>query len=397
MAHHPAGTTLLILAAAALAACGGSGSDDAATTETIDTSPVAISDDPASTGVSGDTTSTADSDDGASTASTINGSNTDAGSSFGTVVSDESSTSTDNATVVCGTIENSFSYDLLVNEFNGREGGLVISSPVTGYGWDGNAFCDMDNSVGVTGIAVLIPQIESAPVIDGISEFYDPDWVNSAWTGIIDNVTDENITSNLLESSVPGYTDGARPGDWYAAHDNESLYIRYLVRNERSSTGNNQVFRDSTDARDDDSIDIYIDGDNSKGTSYDGINDFHTTVAFLDSDTQFHLGPNSATTLQLDFSAGEEPNSFLFGWYELKINLESAGIIVGQPFGFEIQLNEDDNGGARDAKFGWFEPSGSTVADSNPSVFGTVLLTGCADQSAGSIFCGTDQLLNPAL
>ena len=70
---------------------------------------------------------------------------------------------------------------------------------------------------------------------------------------------------------------------------------------------------------------------------------------------------------------------------------------MGQPFGFEIQLNEDDNGGARDAKFGWFEPSGSTVADSNPSVFGTVLLTGCADQSADSTFCGTDQLLNPAL
>ena len=389
MAHHPAGTTLLILAAAALAACGGSGSDDAATTETIDTSPVAISDDPASTGVSGDTTSTADSDDGASTASTINGSNTDAGSSVGTVVSDESSTSTDNATVVCGTIENSFSYDLLVNEFNGREGGLVISSPVTGYGWDGNAFCDMDNSVGVTGIAVLIPQIESAPVIDGISEFYDPDWVNSAWTGIIDNVTDENITSNLLESSVPGYTDGARPGDWYAAHDNESLYIRYLVRNERSSTGNNQLFRDSKDPRDDDSIDIFIDGDNSKGTSYDGINDFHITVPRIDAGIQFLYGPNSTEGLIYNYQVAPLNNDH---FYEIVIDLASAGIVPGRPFGFEVQLNDDDNGGVVDARFGWFEKSGSSIADSSPSVFGTALLTSCPDNN----FCGSEQVLSPS-
>lgn len=28
---------------------------------------------------------------------------------------------------------------------------------------------------------------------------------------------------------------------------------------------------------------------------------------------------------------------------------------------------------------GWFEPSGSNMASSNPSVFGIMLLTGCVD------------------
>jgi len=77
----------------------------------------------------------------------------------------------------------------------------------------------------------------------------------------------------------------------------------------------------------------------------------------------------------------------------VKIDLASAGITVGKPFGLDIQLNEDDNGGVADARFGWAEPSGSAVADTNPSVFGTVLLTGCAEGNS----CGTEQLLNPAL
>ena len=44
--------------------------------------------------------------------------------------------------------------------------------------------------------------------------------------------------------------------------------------------------------------------------------------------------------------------------YEIAINLESAGIQIGRPFGFDIQINEDDNGGDRDAKWAWFEKTG---------------------------------------
>ena len=68
-----------------------------------------------------------------------------------------------------------------------------------------------------------------------------------------------------------------------------------------------------------------------------------------------------------------------------------GGSSVGRPFGIEIQLNDDDNGAARDARFGWLEPSGSSMADSNPGVFGTALLTSCA----GDSYCGMNQLLTP--
>ena len=388
---------LLFLAASALSSCGGSSNSDdttitnPGTADSGDASAI-VADDNASTDNSTDANSNAGTD--ASTAASGIESNNDSGTTADTADSDQSSTVS--TASVCGSIENSFTYDLMINSFTGVENGFGISSPVAGIGWDGTGFCDMDNSTGVAGIAVLIPQIETAPLIDGISDNADPEWATSAWTGIINNITDNNITSNLLESNVADYIDGSRPGEWFASHDSENLYLRFLVRNESSSSGNNQFFRDSADARDDDSIDIFIDGDNSKGSSYDGVNDFHVTLAILDDDTGFQYGTNSADSLLLNSGTTVNRERFAASWYEVQINLESAGIVVGHPFGFEIQLNEDDNGGVRDAKFGWFEPTGSVTADSNPGIFGTVLLTGC-DPTDNTTFCGTNQLLNPAL
>ncbi len=294
--------------------------------------------------------------------------------------------------VVCGAIANEISYEI----FNpgsplDSDNGISVLSPVAGIGWNGTSFCDMDNSVGVTGIASVIPQAAAIPDIDGISTFADPQWALSTATSIINGTLDESITRNLLVSTVPGYLDGSRTGEWWALHDNENLYLRYLARNEGSSTGNNQVFGDSTDPRDDDSIDIFIDGDNSKGASYDGINDYHITVPRIGVGVQMLYGPNSAEGLIYSYQVAPPDNDHDH-YYEITINLASAGIVPGRPFGFEIQLNDDDNGGVVDARFGWFEPSGSTIADSSPSVFGTALLTGCPDDN----FCGNEQLLNPS-
>lgn len=267
------------------------------------------------------------------------------------------------------------------------EGGFIVRSPQDGYGWDGTNFCDMDNSAGIPQLAAIIPQSASVPILDG--ELNDTVWSQASRFGFIDGELDENLTNNMLSSSVPGYRDGARAGDWWAVHDSEFLYLAFIARNEGSSTGFNQVYLDSSDPRDDDAIDVFIDGDNSKTDNYDGVNDFHVTMTFLEDGSRFHYGPNSLTTLNLEHATFKYIS---LHQYEIKIELASAGITIGKPFGFEIQLNDDDNGGARDVRFGWAEPAGSTVADSNPSVFGTVLLTGCRPDSG----CGPNQLLNPS-
>ena len=76
--------------------------------------------------------------------------------------------------------------------------------------------------------------------------------------------------------------------------------------------------------------------------------------------------------------------------YEIAINMESAGLEVGKPFGFDLQVNEDDNGGDRDAKWGWFERSSLDRSWFQPSVFGTLMLTECEDPDA----CGSYQQLS---
>jgi len=65
--------------------------------------------------------------------------------------------------------------------------------------------------------------------------------------------------------------------------------------------------------------------------------------------------------------------------YELSFNIEATGIEIGQPFGLEVQVDDDDTGGTRDSKWGWFPPSrvapdNTDTTYMNPSIMGTVQL-----------------------
>ena len=64
--------------------------------------------------------------------------------------------------------------------------------------------------------------------------------------------------------------------------------------------------------------------------------------------------------------------------YELRIKLSELNIELEKPFGIEIQINDDDDGGTRDEKWGWHHPEGSDDANDyswqNPSVVGQAIL-----------------------
>ena len=65
------------------------------------------------------------------------------------------------------------------------------------------------------------------------------------------------------------------------------------------------------------------------------------------------------------------------GW-ELKIALADLGIEVGRPFGFEVQLDQDLDGGERDERWGWaYPPQAERAADfrfESPALSGTLVL-----------------------
>ena len=260
--------------------------------------------------------------------------------------------------------------------------GRNVPVPADGFGWDGTQICDLSASFGIDVIEVLVPFVRENADIDGYPE---PSWRNAAIAGTVNRVVSRNDIDNLLLSPVPGYLDGAGYSTWSAMHDGTNLYLHVRISSE---AGNAPFFDSPGRPWFDDSIEIFIDGNNSKGSEYDGIDDFQAILlAHSSADWQPVISPSSASDLGIFYRTGANGATLS---YEIAINLESAGIIPGQPFGFDVQVNEDDNGGDRDAKWGWFEQSGFDRSFLRPNVFGTLVLTECDDP----VTCGSHQILS---
>ena len=233
------------------------------------------------------------------------------------------------------------------------------------------------NSVPATTPDVRIGAINpaDAPVIDGL---YDSIYDTGAQFSDVDG--------NLLDINHLMIDQGAVRSDldtefrWFAMHDNTYLYIFVLGENVAVAT----PIRDSIDIFQDDSIDIFIDADNSKGSAYDGVDDRHLLIPLIanpggtarSNSTVFIAGPNSASLPEFDFAtcvclSGQNT-------WEVRLPLAEFGLARDRPFGIEVQLNEDNDGGPRDAKWGWFHPSRRTVDVDNtfriPSFMGTGVL-----------------------
>ena len=257
---------------------------------------------------------------------------------------------------------------------------------------------DDNNGIGnvcdipIENINVRIKSIsaENAPVIDGL---YDSIWATSTFN---DTLGEKLSIDNLMIDQGADRQDGNTEFQWAAMHDDTYLYLFVF-----GEGGNNQTpFRDSTGSWNDDNINIYLDGDNSKGSSYDGIDDYHLLIPLLsraaiaaDPTTTpptlaqnglpltIFQGQNSATLPEIEF--GTCLCSAEQATWEIKIPLAGVNIEINRPFGIDVQLDDDNDGGARDAKWGWFHPSRSSVGDgltdadftwTTPSYMGTAVL-----------------------
>lgn len=167
---------------------------------------------------------------------------------------------------------------------------------------------------------------------------------------------------NIIQGTI------ANPRDltarWRANWDDKNLYLWVGVVDEKH-------LKDSKDYYQDDSIEIYIDADASRGDSYDNYNDFHLG---------FSLGNNKI------LSGGTTPKNklhtikFTIRKISTGYQLEAAipwttlNIVPSaeQTIGFDVQVNDDDNGNSRDAKISW---NGKIdQAWKNPQVFGQLIL-----------------------
>lgn len=224
--------------------------------------------------------------------------------------------------------------------------------------------------------SVVILYNARSPTIDGS---YDSLWNTAQFED--KDAQQLSIDSVLIDHGVT-IVDEDRKYRWAGMHDGQYLYLMVFAE----SVGQQTPFGDSVEAYHDDAIDVFWDGDYSRLDYYDGVDDFQLIFPLLSlagsgspngsaSDhTRFELGDQSAP---MDLSAIEFAICLCEGGqqiYEIKINLTQAGIPIGSRFGFDIQLNNDVDGGERDAKWAWHNDTGADDSWRFPLRLGTALL-----------------------
>jgi hypothetical protein len=187
-------------------------------------------------------------------------------------------------------------------------------------------------------------------------------------------VIDQNIEAVWASAPVKTIDQvvlGSRPADyagkWRALYDNSNLYLLVEVSDATRINDSGGSWWE------DDVVELFIDGNNSKGASYDGVNDFQ--FGFRWNDNTIHTGGNSVTnTAGINFRMYATGNGYTT---EIAIPWTTIGATpaIGKAIGIDVQIDDDDNGVARDAQLTSFATN--TTAFQNPSVFGTVYMTTC--------------------
>lgn len=155
-------------------------------------------------------------------------------------------------------------------------------------------------------------------------------------------------------------------GKWEGKWDERYLYLAVRVYDE-------SIKADSDNPEDDDSVEFYIDADNSRKASYDGINDYCMTFAW--GRKQVIIDPKSPQTISPDLSY--EFKTTADGYVlEAKIPWKMLGVQIGikSRLGIEVQVNDDDDGGGRDRKISWLAREDKAMND--PRLLGVVLISG---------------------
>ena len=210
------------------------------------------------------------------------------------------------------------------------------------------------------------------PVIDGTAE---NTWADVQAINIVNSQMINGLTSTSSDLSA----------NYKITWDSTALYLLVNVIDDTLKNDS------GTSTWDDDGIELFVDGNNEKGSTYDA------------NDHQYIFRVNDATVHEYGIAQTVNPAGVAFvqgnyeGGYlmEIKINWSAIGVTAANAklAGLDVQVNDDDNGGTKDARMMWFSQSGqSPFVD--PSLFGTIKLnntscgitTGLLDNTTSNLF-----------
>ena len=153
-------------------------------------------------------------------------------------------------------------------------------------------------------------------------------------------------------------------GKWQVKWDDDNLYFVAKVYDKESMS-------DSDDPLQDDSIEFFIDADGSRNGNFDAKNDYH--LIFPRDKTLVVLGDDNPDGFELDTGYEVEEK---YDGYELRatISWDDLGMSpeVKDRLGMDVIINDDDDGGERDARIGW-NTRNSLI---KPEDFGMILVSG---------------------
>ena len=184
--------------------------------------------------------------------------------------------------------------------------------------------------------------------------------------------------AEFIGNIIQGTIDNPRDltARWRANWDDDNLYIWVGIVDENHVS-------DSKDYWADDSIEIYIDADASRNESYDNYNDFQLSFSLGNSSINAGVTTPKDKLDTIKFSTRKLPSGYQL---EAAIPWSTLNIVptAEHAIGFDIQINDDDNGDARDAKISW--NANVDQAWKNPQVFGQLIL-----QDVNQSFAKADQ------
>lgn len=201
---------------------------------------------------------------------------------------------------------------------------------------------------------VPIVMASHPPAIDGE---LDPIWKHTPW-----------IRNFVYPSGATTFRDAAL--SWRAMWDYDYLYLYIRVVDD--------IFLAETQTGwHGDGVELWLDGDNSKKTAYDGINDLGYTFLYT-NDPNDPLIFHPAAEWRLSTTGHKQSAAYWEGGVnlELAIPMKNLGVTSPAPghlMGMDVDYNDnDEQGGTRDTKCKWFDATDNSW--DNPSLMGTIQL-----------------------
>jgi len=200
-----------------------------------------------------------------------------------------------------------------------------------------------------------IPSPEGdSPVIDGV--------IDDVWS-----LASQQFITIPVEGSAPS-SDADCSGSWRTLWDGEYLYVLVDVNDE--ALHNDTALANSWQ---DDSVEVYFDGNNSKGDSTDE-DDYQFCIRWsteaneLEELREYFHSPDSLEGIK--YSVVTTDDGYLF-----EVGLPWSTLIGGPPaggqlIGMDVFINDDDNGGdTRESQISWHALEGTGW--NTPSMWGT--------------------------